>query len=335
MRIKEKLGEIGITASARANRFPIPALGYLVGLELVARDVDMTSTDATVWIEDGGMHLFNRIELFAGPTTIRALSGRAAFYRWKLDHRHKPYYLEGALTDGDGALDVVIPIELVTPRSFNPLATALNTKWFGRDGVSLQITFGAAGDVLSNADAAFAAGQVVEVVGIYEESLDKEPKHFRTMEERVKVFDDGANSQESINFDDIDGLRSVLFISTDAASDKTKDATMGNIGTWRIYGNTLGEGRKRIEETLAYLAWLNTYHEAGLPEISQDGLLANTIHNDPGVWERHWDLYGQLDTLAVRSKMSNLVIEMTGVNAAADKLFYTTEVIEAIPGMNL
>lgn len=331
MRIKEKLGEIPITANMRTNRFQIPALGFLTQIQLVVRDLACTSSQGA-WNEDAGMHLFNRIELIAGATTIRAMSGRAAFHRWRLDHRHQPYYLEGALSTGDGSFDLVLPIDLTTPRSHNPLATALNVGWFGRDGVNLQITFGAGTDLLAT-DGAITAGQAVEVIGIYEESLNVAPAHFRVLTEQTHVCDDGANSQESISFNDLDGLRSVMFICTDAASDLTKDAGMDNHGIWRWYGNTLGEGRKRIEEWLYELAWLDTYHEAGLPELTHDGLVASAKHNHYGILERHWDIQGQLDTLAVRSKWSNLFCDFTGVNAAADKVFYTTELLQGVPGM--
>lgn len=332
MRIKEKLGEIPITANTRANRFNIPALGFLTQIQLVVRDLAVTSTAETVWIEDAGMHLFNRIELIAGGTTIRALSGRAAFHRWRLDHRHQPYYLEGALTTGDGALDIVIPLDLTTPRSHNPLATALNVGWFGRDGVNLQITFGAGTDLLGT-DGVITADQAVEVIGIYEESLSVPPAHFRVIDEHTHVCEATANSQESISFNDLDGLRSVMFINTDAASDFTKDAGNNNLSTFRWFGNTLGEGRKRIEEWLYELAWLDTYHEAGLPEMTHDGLIATAKHNHFGIFERHWDIQGQLDTLAVRSKWSNLFAECVAVNAAADKIWYTTELLQGIPGM--
>jgi len=334
MVIKEKLGEIDIAASTRANRFNIPALGFLTQILLVVRDLAVTSTAETAWVEDAGMHLFNRIELLAGPSTIRSLSGRSAFHRYRLDHRHQPYYMEGALANGDGSFDIVIPLDLVTPRTHNPLATALNVGWFGRDGVSLQLTFGAGTDLLGT-DGAITANQVVEVIGVYEEAMSVAPSHFRTITEQTHVCQAAANSQESISFNDLDGLRSVMFICTDAADDKTKDAGMNNHSNWRWYGNTLGEGRKRIEEWLYELAWLGTYHEAGLPELTHDGdLQTPTIkHAHYGIFERHWDLHGQFDTLAVRSKWSNLFAEFLGVNAAADKVWYTTEVIEGIPGM--
>ena len=333
MRIFEKIAEIPITAGGTSNRITIPPLGYLTELRLHCRDLTITATGGG-WTEDAGMHLFQRIEVLAGGSVIRSLTGRAAWHRHRLDHRHQAHYALSAYSSG-GSFDIVIPIEFVTPRSFNPLATAVPVKWFGRDGVVLQVTFGPAANLSSGTTPAITASQVVEVVAIYEESLTVEPRHFRTQYESVHVCDTSAASQESISLDDRDGLRSIMLICTDAASDLTKDATMNNHSTWRLFGASMGESRKRIVESHYELVWRDTMLDAGLPEITHGGDLATPTvkHAHNGVLEHHFDPHGQLDALNVRSKMSGLDLETIGLNAAADKIWFTTEQIEVIPAM--